>query len=97
MTKRFPAHIDPTDHDALADWVASDEYDPKPDEFLDASPLRRVVAAAEAVERAREFLDAQVRMAHDAGLSWTVIGAALGISRQAARQRFTQTGLRSSC
>jgi hypothetical protein len=50
--------------------------------------LRRVVAAEEALERARQHLDAEVRGAHDAGLSWTAIGAVLGVSRQAARQRF---------
>jgi hypothetical protein len=83
----LPKHIDPNDSDALADWVASDAFDPG-DEFLDAAPLRRIVAAEEALGQARGQLDDAVRAAHEAGMSWTVIGAVLGISRQAARQRF---------
>jgi hypothetical protein len=85
---RIPDHIDPTDDDALAEWMASDDFDPDPSEFRDATPLRRVAAADEALERARRFLDSEVRAAHDAGHSWTAIGAVLGISRQAVRQRF---------
>jgi hypothetical protein len=88
MSKQpLPRHIDPNDSDALSDWVASDDFDPG-DEFLDAAPLRRIVASQEAVDQARRQLDDDVRAAHQAGMSWTVIGALLGISRQAARQRF---------
>ena len=85
---RIPDHIDPTDDDTLAAWMASDDFDPDLSEVQDATALRRVVAADEAVRRARAHLDAEVLAAHDAGPSWTVIGAVLGISRQAARQRF---------
>ena len=84
----IPDHIDPTDDDALEEWMASDEFDPDPSEFQDATPLRRIAAADEAVERARQHLHDEVSAAHDAGLSWTAIGTVLGISRQAARQRF---------
>jgi hypothetical protein len=83
----LPKHIDRKDSDALADWVASDDFDPG-DEFVDAAPLRRIVAAQEALDQARRQLDDDVRAAHQAGMSWTVIGAVLGTSRQAARQRF---------
>ena len=85
---RIPDHIDPTDDEALARWMESDEFDPSPADFRDATPLRRIVAADEALAQARAHLDTEVRAAHSAGLSWTVIGAVLGISRQAARQRF---------
>jgi hypothetical protein len=73
-------------NDALADLVAADDYDPK--SFVDGEPLRRVVAASDELDRAREHLHHEVTAAHESGLSWTVIGATLGISRQAARQRF---------
>ena len=88
MSKQpLPKHINRNDDDALADWVASDEFEPG-DEFLDAAPLRRIVDAQEALDESRQRLEDEVRAAHDAGMSWTVIGAVLGISRQAARQRF---------
>ncbi|WP_257181593.1 hypothetical protein [Corynebacterium cystitidis] len=54
----------------------------------DASHLRAIVKAAEQVDHATRELDRAVQEARDAGNSWTVIGAALGVSRQAAQQRF---------
>jgi hypothetical protein len=85
---RIPDHIDRNDDQALAEWMASDDFEPDSSEFVDATPLRRVAAADEALARARQHLDDEVRAAHEAGLSWTAIGLVLGISRQAARQRF---------
>jgi hypothetical protein len=92
MTK-IPDHIrreDYADEDAygaaLADWIESDDFEPG--EMRDATPLWRVRAAREAVERAEAFLDAEVRAVHDLGFSWTQIGIQLDVSRQAARQRF---------
>jgi hypothetical protein len=83
-----PDHIDRNDDEALADWVASDDFDPDPATFRDATPLRRIAAAVEATERAELHLRDEVAIAREAGLSWTVIAAALGVTRQAARQRF---------
>lgn len=57
-------------------------------ELKDATNFRRIVAAREAVEQANEGLREAVRQARADGDSWTVIGAALDISRQAAYQRF---------
>jgi hypothetical protein len=48
----------------------------------------RLVAAAAAVRSAEDHLARVVQEAYEAGDSWTVIGAALGVSRQAAQQRF---------
>ena len=84
----IPDHIDPTDDEALAEWMASDDFNPDPSTFQDATPLRRIAAADEALQRARQHLHDEVRAAHEAGLSWTAIAAVFGISRQAARQRF---------
>jgi len=91
---KMPKHIPPTDDEALASWVESDDFDPNIDDFVDAAPLRRVSAAVEAVERADKQVATEVAAARDAGLSWTVIGAALGVSRQAARQRFAEPARR---
>ena len=79
----LPDHIDPNDFEAIADWIESDEFQPGP-----GYDLRPIVAARDELETARQQLTDEVRAAHEAGLSWTVIGAVLGISRQAARQRF---------
>jgi hypothetical protein len=89
-----PNHIAPTDDDELANWVESDDFDPAPGEFVDAEPLRRVAAAVDALERADRQVASEVATARDAGLSWTVIAAALGVSRQAARQRFADSARR---
>ena len=87
---KMPKPTAPTDDEALASWVESDDFAPNTDDFVDAAPLRRVAAAVEAVERADKQLATEVAAARDAGLSWTVIAVALGVSRQAARQRFAE-------
>ena len=86
---RIPDHIDRNDFEALADWVESDDFQLDPGEFRDGAVLRRIAAADEAVERARRELDDEVAAAREAGFSWMLIGLALGISRQAAQQRFS--------
>lgn len=87
---KMPKHIEPTDDEALASWVESDDFAPRAGDFVDAEPLRRVAAAVEAVERADKQVVIEVAAARDAGPSWTVIGAALGVTRPAARQRFAE-------
>jgi hypothetical protein len=52
--------------------------------------MRRIIAAAERVDEAEAELRAAVKAARDAGDTWAVIGLALGVSRQAALQRFGQ-------
>ena len=54
----------------------------------DAVHFRRIIAARKGVEDAEQELRAAVQAARDAGDSWTVIGAALDTTRQAAFQRF---------
>ena len=58
---------------------------------LDGDPgeFRRLIAATRvAAEASQELLEEAVIGARGAGLSWGAIGAALGVSRQAAQQRF---------
>jgi hypothetical protein len=53
------------------------------DALLDCGAL-----LADAVSEAQEAIDAWAVLAVDAGASWAQIGESLGISRQAAQQRF---------
>ena len=53
-----------------------------------ARHLQRVAGAAAAFEAARAALHQAVHAALDHGASWSEIGGVLGVSRQAAFQRF---------
>lgn len=65
-------------------------HDPGADDIKDALPLRDLRQAFLArVESERRVLEA-VRTARDAGHSWASIGAMIGTSGEAARQRFGQ-------
>jgi hypothetical protein len=54
----------------------------------DAEHFRRIIAARQAAVAAEAELQDAVDAARQAGDSWTVIGAALDTTRQAAFQRF---------
>lgn len=54
----------------------------------DAIHFRNIIAARKKVAQAEQELRDAVQAARDAGDSWTVIGAALDTTRQAAFQRF---------
>jgi hypothetical protein len=73
-----------------ADWFES--LDPERVDLRDAAPLRAVMDAADelngAVIDAKARLQEAVAGARAAGFSWGAIGMALGVSRQAARERF---------
>ncbi|MGH3563538.1 MAG: hypothetical protein ACRDTN_17565 [Mycobacterium sp.] len=71
---------------ALEDWL--DSVEPDAADARDASHIRRIIAATEAVEGAGAELRAAVAAARAAGDTWDAIGVALGTSRQAAYQRF---------
>jgi hypothetical protein len=59
-------------------------------EALDNGDLLKALGpSAAAVETARGVLDAQVEILRGRGVSWAQIGEALGISRQAAWERFS--------
>lgn len=57
----------------------------------DAAGFRAIRAAMQQVEDAERTLREAVRDARATGDSWTVIGTALGTTRQAAYQRFGET------
>lgn len=71
------------------DGTGLDDLDPAAAPARDATHFRAIIAANEALASAEGELRSAVRAARDAGDSWTVIGAALGVSKQAAQQRFS--------
>lgn len=62
--------------------------DPDQVQARDAVHFRRIIAARKKVAAADQELRDAVQAARQAGDSWTVIGAALDTTRQAAFQRF---------
>lgn len=67
---------------------ALDAINPETHPGLDGQPWRRIIAARQAVTAAEHELREAIEEARAAGYSWTVIGAALDTTRQAAFQRF---------
>jgi hypothetical protein len=65
--------------------------DPSKARARDAVHFRNIIAARKKVAEAEQELRNAVQAARDAGDSWTVIGAALDTTRQAAFQRFGGT------
>ena len=65
-----------------------DELDPGTNSAREGVHLRRIQAARANLSAAEDELRKAVQAARDAGDSWTIIGAALDVTRQAAQQRF---------
>ncbi|MGS2808932.1 hypothetical protein [Nocardia sp. MW-W600-9] len=84
---RVPDNIEPEVAAGELD-AALDQLDPSTTPARDAKHFRGIIAARKKVAEAEAELRAAVKAARDAGDSWTVIGAALDTSRQAAFQRF---------
>lgn len=72
------------------DTTGLDRLDPQMTPSRDARHFRRIIAARHGIAEADAELRAAVAAAREAGDSWTVIGAALDTTRQAAYQRFGQ-------
>ena len=75
---------------AHADELAArfEHYEPNPADEIDAGAVALLRAAvAERSEAERHLLDA-VRQARKLGMSWATIGALVGTSGEAARQRY---------
>ena len=70
------------------DRTGLDQVDPSTHPARDAASFRRILAARRGLALAEQELRDAVHAARQAGDSWTVIGAALDITRQAAQQRF---------
>jgi DNA-directed RNA polymerase specialized sigma24 family protein len=66
----------------------ADSLDPATTEVEGTDDLREIATAAEAVRADDARLREAVLLARAHGRSWNQIALALGVSRQAARQRF---------
>ncbi len=66
----------------------ADELDPATAEVHHTEDLRQIAAVSEAVRADETRLREAVEVARSHGRSWNQIAVALGVSRQAARQRF---------
>ena len=73
------------------DATGLDALEPGEASARDAVHFRKIIAARKKVAEAEQELRDAVQAARDAGDSWTVIGAALDTTRQAAFQRFGKT------
>ena len=60
------------------------------EQLSDEELLAKLPLISAAAEQSVEYLRDWVGLARERGLSWTDIGAALGISRQAAWERFSK-------
>ncbi|MGL4174761.1 MAG: hypothetical protein ACRCSN_01690 [Dermatophilaceae bacterium] len=65
-----------------------ESYDPDPADELDAAAVAALRAATLERSTAEQHLLDAVRQARSAGLSWSAIGAVVGTSGEAARQRY---------
>lgn len=66
----------------------ADELDPAVGESDNTDDLRAIATAAEAVHADEARLQEAVEIARARGRLWNHVAVALGVSRQAARQRF---------
>ncbi len=73
---------------ATGELAALEAVTPATHAARDATYFRAIIAARKGVDDAEAALRAAVAQARAAGDSWTVIGAALDTTRQAAFQRF---------
>jgi DNA-directed RNA polymerase specialized sigma24 family protein len=67
----------------------ADKLDPETADAESTDDLREIAAAAEAARADDARLREAVTLARAHGRSWNHIALALGVSRQAARQRFS--------
>ncbi len=67
----------------------ADELDPTTAEVDHTDDLRQIATVSEAMRTDEAQLRETIEVARAHGRSWNQIALALGVSRQAARQRFT--------
>ena len=85
-TKKHPRDLSDADVEAMVN--AFDRNVDNASSVTDSATLAELRAAASARREAEGRIEAAAVAAHRAGLSWGVIGAQLGMTRQGARQRF---------
>ncbi|OBF66505.1 hypothetical protein A5753_07160 [Mycobacterium sp. 852002-51971_SCH5477799-a] len=75
--------------EAAERWL--DQLDPADVTLDDAQYLRRIREAADELDGAEARLRAAVAEAREHNETWGLIGMVLGVSRQAAQQRFSES------
>jgi len=68
-----------------------EEFDPTDVPIDETTDLRMIAEAVDGVRAGEARVRELVALARAKGRSWGEIGIALGVSRQAARERFAQT------
>ena len=66
----------------------ADQLDPQTAQVEDLADLRAIAEAAERARRDEALLTERAALARAHGRSWNRIATVMGVSRQAARQRF---------
>ena len=79
-----------TDEEIQRAAKLAEEFDPSGIEPEDAADLRAIAQAADSVRAGEARVRELVALARANGHSWGRIGIALGVSRQAARERFSE-------
>ncbi|MGI8945769.1 MAG: ECF-type sigma factor [Thermoleophilaceae bacterium] len=80
-----------TDEEIKRAAKLAEEADPSNAPMDDTTDLRAVAEAVDRVRAGEARLRELVALARANGRSWGEIGIALGVSRQAARERFSET------
>ena len=68
----------------------AEEFDPANTPMQDTTDLRAIAEAQDRVRTGEARIRELVALARANGRSWGEIGVALGVSRQAARERFSE-------
>jgi len=79
-----------TDEEIQRAAKLAEEFDPSSIEPEDVTDLRAIAEAADSVRAGETRVCELVAVARGNGRSWGRIGIALGVSRQAARERFSE-------
>jgi len=79
-----------TDDDIQRLQKLADDFDPSIAEGRDASDLRAIAETADTIHTSEARLRELVQLARAHGRSWGEIAIALGVSRQAAHERFAE-------
>jgi DNA-directed RNA polymerase specialized sigma24 family protein len=78
----------PTDHDIQRLRKLAEDFDPSTTSGRDAADLRAIAETVDGIRAGEAKLRELVELARGHGRSWGEIAIALGVSRQAAHERF---------